>query len=517
MGQSVGIRVDARRKQPLHRQIFDEVVARIETRTFPPGYKLPPTRVLARELAAHRNTVARAYADLEAAGFVSSRVGRGTFVETWREARPKLAAARDADATRPELTARDLPWSSLLSSAARSDALARRGPAPLAAAKRDPINLGRMQPSFDLIPEPLLRRCIAQALTDHGARALGYGTPEGIPRLREQIARDLVARGVPVGAEDVIVTSASQQALDLVARSLINPGDAVLVEPTTYAGAIDLFGLAGARLVPVPVDAEGPDPDALRRLGRPDVKALYLMPNAHNPSGRTLSAERRRALLNWSRDAGIPIIEDDYAAGLHLEEEAPPPHLRALDGDVIHVATFSKRLAPGMRIGYLVAPQQLRAALLPLKRVVDLGASVFLQHAIAEFLERGYLRAHEARTNREYRARRDALDAALRRHLPKGITWDVPRFGVALWLRLPSSLPPERVYEEAYRRGVLVGPSAHWSVGARPEPGVRLTFCAEPSERLVEGAKLLGKACKQLLADEKVAPPRATESSLEMV
>src|SRR5262249_47521775 len=137
--------------------------------------------------------------------------------------------------------------------------------------------------------------------------------------------------------DDVLITSGSQQGLDLVARTLVNPGETILVESTTYSGAIDLFTLAGARLVPVACDEDGPLRDALERVNRSDVKALYVMPTGHNPTGRTMSAERRRALVEWSRAAAIPIIEDDFVAGLSLEEREEPPHLRALDGDVIHL------------------------------------------------------------------------------------------------------------------------------------------------------------------------------------
>jgi 2-aminoadipate transaminase len=323
---------------------------------------------------------------------------------------------------------------------------------------------------------------------------------------------------VPARAEQLLVTSGSQQGLDLVARALINPGDAILVESTTYSGAIDLFTLAGARLLAVPADAEGPELGALERLARPDVKALYVMPNAHNPPGRSLSAERRRGIVAWSRATGIPIIEDDYAAGLVLDDRQPAPHMRALDGEVIHISTFSKRLAPALRAGYVVAPAQVRSVLTSMKRVVDLSSSLVLQHAVAEFLERGYLRAHTERTRHEYRVRRDALDAALRAALPRSVSWHLPSHGIVLWLRLPDSLDPQLVYEEALRRGVLVSSGALWSVGTAAEPALRVSFCAEPVDRLVLGAKRLGKALSHLLAKAptRQASPRA-ESMLEMV
>lgn len=503
MSQSVGIQLDARRVEPLHRQIFDQVVERIEARAFPPGFKLPPTRVLAQEIAAHRNTVARAYGDLEAAGFVTSRVGRGTFVEPQAEAADHR---RDAGAPSRGADSRGIPWASLLSRMTQGAAIRRGDRYARRADRKDVINLARMQPSADDMPHELLRRCITRALSEHGASTMTYGPPEGTHRLREQIARDLALRGVPVGADDVLVTSGSQQGLDVVARALIDPGDTVLVEPTTYAGAIDVFRMAGARLVAVPTDAHGPDPSSFERLRRPDVKALYVMPNAHNPLGRTLSTERRRALVTWSRSTGVPIIEDDYAAGLKLDDAPGPPHLRALDGEVIHVSTLSKRLVPALRIGYLVAPAPLRAVLTSTKQVIDLGASLVLQHGVAEFMERGYLRAHGQRTTRAYRARRDALDQALRKSLPPEITWQLPSHGVVMWLQLPEPLDPEAVYEEALRRGVLVSPSPMWSIEGG-EPGVRLAFCAEPLERVVEGARRLAKAVKHLLAR---APRRAS-------
>jgi GntR family transcriptional regulator/MocR family aminotransferase len=509
LGQTIGIQVDSRRKQPLHRQIFDEVVARIEANAFPPGFKLPPSRVLASELGTHRNTVARAYAELEAAGFVFSNVGRGTFVQQ------PTAAGSDAIASVSPPAAR-MPWTSLLSTAARSDAVGRVERLRLRPAA-SAINLARMQPAPELIPDELLQRCLTRTLGEHAARTFSYAPPEGTLRLREQIALDLAARGVPAQADDLIVTSGSQQGLDLVARALLNPGDTMLIEPTTYSGAIDLFTLAGARLLPVPMDALGPDPVALERLAGPNVKGLYLMPHAHNPSGRTLPAERRRALVAWSQASGVPIIEDDYAAGLALEDRPSPPHLRALDGDVIHVSSFSKRLAPALRVGYLVAPAALRASLISMKHVVDLSSSQLLQHALAEFMERGYLRAHGERVRHEYRARRDVLAAALRKALPAEFTWHVPTHGLVLWLPLPPELDVQTVYAEAMHCGVIVTPSTLSAVGTSSESGLRLAFCAEPSERLAEGARRLAKAIKRVAGRARPQPRAASDAGLEVV
>lgn len=507
MGQTVGLTLDPRKNEPLYRQIFDQVVARIETRAFPPGYKLPPTRALARELATHRNTVVRAYADLEAAGFVTSTVGRGTFVEAAlaTATRPKAAPAKGGGKARAASQVSEvagdgapIPWPSLVARAGKSEVLTRAERYPRKVDRRDVVNCARMQPSADLLPDDLVRRCIARALGDVRAAAMTYAPPEGVQRLREQIAIELTGRGVPTVADDVTVTSGSQQGLDLVARALIEPGDAVVVEATTYSGAIDVFTLAGARLVTVPTDAEGPDVAALGRLSRQGVKAFYVMPNGHNPTGRTMSAARRRAVVAWSRGAGVPIIEDDYCAGLTLDG-APNPHLRALDGDVIHLSTFSKRLVPALRVGYVVAPPALRGTLRSVKRVVDLGTSPIIQHALAEFMERGYLRAHMTKVVAEYRRRLDALSEALLRSLPEGVTFERPTHGIVVWVKLPRGLDPDAVYAAALEQGLLVTPTAVWAADGTAEPGVRLAFCAEPLDRLVIGAKRLGKAIRQVL------------------
>jgi DNA-binding transcriptional MocR family regulator len=228
-----------------------------------------------------------------------------------------------------------------------------------------------------------------------------------------------------------------------------------------------------------------------------------------------MSARRRRALVAWSRASGIPIIEDDYCAGLDLGDETPP-YLRALDGDVIHLSTFSKRLAPALRVGYVLAPAPLRAVLRSMKRIIDLGTSPVSQHALAEFMERGYLRAHMTRVVREYRVRRDALAEALRRALPEGMTFHRPTHGVVMWTPLPKGVDPDAVHAEALKQGVLVSPTAVWAADATAEPGVRLAFCAEPCDRLVLGARRLGKAIRVVMGRSAGKSARA-EQVMEMV
>jgi GntR family transcriptional regulator/MocR family aminotransferase len=490
-----GIKLDASHGEPLYRQIVDQVIDRIRSGAFPPGFRLPPTRTLARELDAHRNTIVRAFEELQSAGFIVSIVGRGTFVTD------ELPAA---EAPAPPPSRAGMPWASLLSRATRAEPLGRADAMARPAPFRDTIDLSRMQPSDDLLPHQAMRRCIDHVLRTRGAAALAYAPREGLPKLRELIVEDLSRLGVPARAEDVLITTGSQQALDLVARALIDPGDTFLVEDATYSGAINLLAAAGARVVGVRSDGEGPDLASLEQHARGGAKGFYLMPNCGNPTGSCVSARRREALVAWSHRAGVPLIEDDYGADLNLEGDAPPAALRALSSDVIYVATFSKKLIPALRVGFMVCPESLRKDLLPLKHTMDLGTSVLLQHALCEFLERGYLRAHLRHTVPEYRARRDALAGVLADGLPDDVEWTLPRRGLVLWLTLPDWMDPATVYEEARRQGVLVTPGALYSASGRDRHALRIAFCGEKPARLAEGAGRLCRALRELGAGRSV-------------
>ncbi|HEY8431683.1 MAG TPA: PLP-dependent aminotransferase family protein [Sandaracinaceae bacterium] len=483
---TLGLHVSPCDGTPLYQQIFDQIADRIRSGAFPDGFRLPPTRVLAAQLGTHRNTVVRAYAELEAAGFLASTVGRGTFVRAPR--------APELPLTQSHPTPRGLPWSTLVSRAARSEPLARftrmhRAPTP-----PDAINLTRMQPPPELLPVELFRRCVDHVLRTHGAKALAYAPKEGFRRLREAIAVDLGRLGVPATSDDILVTTGSQQGLDLIARALLDPGDVVLTQSTTYTGALQVFAATGARIVGVPSDEHGPDLDALRRLAAHRPKLIYLMPNHCNPTGACMSVPRREAVLEWARDAQVVVVEDDYAVDLELEPGPLPPSLRAMDADVVHVGTFSKRLIPALRIGYVVAPPALAPHLLALKHTTDLGSSGLSQLALAELLERGYLGAHLNKAQSVYRARRDALVGALRAHLASDVRWQRPVRGVSIWLELPPSMDPERVFDEALARRVIVGPGHAYAVDESTRPGVRLSFCWEPEERLIEGARRVAEA-----------------------
>ena len=486
---TIGIRLATNDGRPLYMQIFDGIVSMIETGVYPPGHRLPATRKLAQDLGTHRNTVVRAFEELVLAGYLTSAVGRGTFVAERTPHEPTAVAPRGG-----------LPWPSLVSRVADAEPLKRLERLRKAQVGPNTINLTRSQPSADLTPEDLFKRCTDHVIRTRGPSALCYAPREGVGRLRAAVADELNRRGVPVTRDDVVITSGSQQALDVVLRALIDPDDTFIVEAATYAGMLNLLAAARAHVVPVPCDDDGPQLAALERLVRGNAKGIYVIPNAQNPTGQTMSLQRRQALIQWSRQATVPIIEDDYAADLDLTGTPPPPALRALDRDVIHVGTFSKNLIPALRIGYLVCPLELRDTMVSIKSAMDLGTSAFMQHVAAEFLERGYMRSHLARTIPEYRRRRDAMVDALRSSLSPDIAIRVPTRGIAVWLDLPRDLDPERVHDAALREGVLVAPSTLYGPDQHAH-GIRMTFCSEPIERLEEGARRLARAIEGVSRD----------------
>ncbi len=487
---------------PLYQRIGDGIAGLVRAGRLPAGTRLPPTRALAGAVGVHRNTLVRAFAHLESNGWIDATAGRGSFVR----AAPTVARPG------PQLTrvGRGAPdWNDLLSRAATREPLSGLGLAsgdhgPLAA-EAGAFDLASLQPGPSLLPHRDFAASLADVLAAHGPSALGYAPSQGVFELRRGLANDLVRLGISADPDTLVVTTGSQQGLDLLTRTLVNPGDVVVTEDATYPGALSIFAAAGADVRTVGGDADGPHPsdlaaiadDVAARGGR--LKAVYLVPDARAPLGSRIRPHRREAILAWARGAGVPVIEDGYGTDLALDGGELPP-LRALDPAVIHLGTFSKRLLPGLRVGYLVVPPGLLAPLLALKHAMDLGTSPLLQLALADYLARGLFAPHLRHLRTTLQARRDALVAALVAQLPDACEVPTPEAGLALWLRLPNGLDAAELATELAREGVLVQPSALGpSSGARGQ-ALRLAFCVEPESRLVEAARVIGRVLRSRLA-----------------
>ncbi|MEU3724421.1 PLP-dependent aminotransferase family protein [Streptomyces sp. NPDC031705] len=353
-------------------------------------------------------------------------------------------------------------------------------------------------PAPELFDTEGLRAAYDTALTGAGAaRALQYSTTDGVPELRAAVAARAAARGLATSADDVLVTTGSQQGLTLLAATLLEPGDTVLVENPTYLAALQCFGLAGARVLPVPCDGHGLLPDALAEItARERPKLLYTIPTFQNPTGRTLPARRRAEVARIAARLGLWLVEDDPYGDLRYEGAHQPwiaAHPGAEDRTAL-LGSFSKVMAPGLRLGWLRAPAALRRAAVVAKQAADLHTSTVDQLAAAHYLGAHDLDAHVARVRDAYRTRRDALLAGLGGALPPGSEWNRPEGGMFVWARLPEGYDAGALLKSAVAHDVAYVPGAPFFTGTPDPRTLRLSFTTHTPQEITEGLERLRRA-----------------------
>ncbi|MCX4698855.1 PLP-dependent aminotransferase family protein [Streptomyces sp. NBC_01373] len=362
-------------------------------------------------------------------------------------------------------------------------------------ARPEVINFAGGLPAPELFDVDGIADAYRAVLTEAPERALQYSTTEGEPGLRGALAGRMSVRGLPTEADDVLVTTGSQQALSLLATVLVEPGDTVLVESPCYLAALQAFGFAGARVVAVPGDGDGLDPAALEELVvRERPKLLYTVPTFQNPTGRTLPAARRAEIASVAARRGLWIVEDDPYGELRFEGERVPwiaTYPGAEDRTVL-LGSFSKVMAPGLRLGWLRAPGALRRACVVAKQAADLHTPTVNQLAAARYLADRDLDAHVRRVAGVYRERRDAMLAGLADALPEGSAWSRPEGGMFLWARLPSSYDTTELLARVVRQDVAYVPGAPFYAGEPDRSTLRLCFVTQTPEEIGEGLRRLG-------------------------
>ena len=347
---------------------------------------------------------------------------------------------------------------------------------------------------------------------ENGALALQYSTTEGYRPLRELIARHATRYGIQVTADNILITSGSQQALDLLGKVLINRGDRIVVEAPTYLGAIQAWNAYGAEFVPVPMDENGMDTEALEAQLRTGPKFIYVLPNFQNPTGVTLSLERRQKLVEMANRYGVPIVEDDPYGRLRYEGEHLPS-LVTLDaqltdhcdlcytGNVIYLSTFSKILAPGLRVAWVIAPPPVIHKLTQAKQGADLQTATLNQMAVYEMARDGFLDRHVKTLREVYRTRRDTMLAAMQEHFPHDVRWTHPAGGLFLWGLLPAGQDAKHVLQAAIQEKVAFVPGAPFYPNGGGENTMRLNFSNMPLVRIHEGIGRLGKVLERELGE----------------
>ncbi len=446
---------------PLMQQITRAITSDIQRGRLRPGGALPGTRTLAHALGVQRQTVVAAFDELVAEGWIVNQ--------------PARVADRPAfdilPGPRPELPFH-VPRGSLF--------------------------LAPSRPDVRLAPAEIIGRTIRRAMSRRTEGLLSYGPPEGHPRLRAAVADMLAStRGLAVTSANICITRGSQMALSLIARSLVRPGEVVAVEELGYRSAWTAFRQAGAKLVGVPVDSDGLQVDALERmLRRQTVRAVYVTPHHQFPTTVTMSAGRRLKLLDLAQQHRIAIIEDDYDHEFHYDGRPVLPLASAdRSGVVIYIGTFSKVLAPALRLGYVAAPAELIARIAADRSHFDTQGDQFLEFAVGELLEEGEIQRHIRRVRREYRARRAALVAALKRHLRDRLTFEAPPGGIALWVKAKDGIDVDRWAAAAQQQGAMVVTASSYTFDDRPRPYMRLGFAALNSRELEEGVRRLAQSC----------------------
>ena len=501
-----GLTLDLDSEVPVYQQIADGVRSASGDGRMRPGSRLPPTRDLARELGVNRNTVVAAYELLADSGVVRSHTGKGTFLVA---AGPDTAPGAGGDARRSGT------WFTAFSAAA--DRAARGGLHaiyPLLNAP-DGISFVGSYPAGELIPVEPFRDALTRALDHAGPDILSYGPTAGDPGLRETIAAMMREHDAAVEAERILVTNGAQQALELVFRAFVDRGDAVVIEEPTYTGTLSILDALGGRAVAVPTDEDGLRTDLLAiALERHRPRLIYVQPTFHNPTTRVMSEARRRELLSLAERFRCPVVEDDWAGDLRFEGDDLPT-LHALDGGrhVIYLSTFSKKLMPGLRVGWLVAPSPVLERLVELKRIEDCGTSPLLQAALDLFLRDGGLEDHLRRVRPVYRRRRDAMLDALGRHFPADARWERPFGGLFVWVRLMEGFDGNELFVAARQHGVLYSRGDLFHSDGSGRNTLRLTYSATTDEQIDSGVATLGRLIgERRPADRLAAQPSATET-----
>ena len=459
---------------PLYRQLFERIRDRILLGDLPDGARIPATRELAGLIGLNRTTVSAAYELLERQGLIRGHVGRGSFVE-----RPARVAA---------------PVESQIAIQTQFP------PTPSGI-----ISFATSRPAAELFPMEECRRTIAEVATgaDLG-RILQLGSPLGYEPLRDYLRHQMRAAGTLGPSDDLLMTSGCQQAQDLLIRTLVQPGELVMMEDPVYPGLREALQRAGARLAGVPVTAEGLDLDeASRILQRERIKLIFVTPTFQNPTGATLPQAARADLIRLAAQHGATIVENDVYSALRYEGEPIPSIKQTSPGEVIQLGSFSKIAFPGLRVGWILAPRHVIDSCAAGKQWMDLHSDHLSQAVLLQFARTGRLEAH---TRRVVAAGAEKLAAALSAcadHLPEGTGFTRPAGGMNIWVRLPHPLDASALLRHAEEQGVSYLPGRYFAIG-RGEPGsLRLSFAGLEASRIREGISILGALFTQELRRER--------------
>jgi 2-aminoadipate transaminase len=354
-------------------------------------------------------------------------------------------------------------------------------------------------PSADTFPVDAMREATAKVLAETPREALQYAASEGFGPLRDWVSAMLGAKGIDAPANRVLITNGSQQGLDLVGKVMLDAGNTVAVETPTYLGALQAFNPNEPKFASVAGDADGPLPEGIAELPK-GTRFMYVLPNFQNPTGRVIPAARRDALVAAAQRANIPLVEDNPYGELWYDDEPPKPLASRWGEGTLYLGSFSKVLAPGLRLGFMVCPQPLYPKLLQSKQAADLHTGSFSQRVVYEVIKNGFLDQHIPTIRNRYRTQRDAMDAALKTSMPAGCEWKKPSGGMFFWLRLPAGCDAMALLPKAVEAGVAFVPGAAFYADHPDTRTMRLSFVTLSPADIADAVQRLGNVVKAHLA-----------------
>jgi GntR family transcriptional regulator/MocR family aminotransferase len=472
------ITIDKNSKTPIFIQIAHTLSEQIRKGTIPVGAQLPGSRALAGVLNVHRQTVVAAYEELLAQGWLETQSAKGTFVsQKLPEAKPQ----------------------GILKSPAHNPLVQAGFPLHIDETLKKPIIRGSNSLAFDdgfpdvrLVPWDALSRAYRSVLRQGYRKNLFfYGDTCGELSLRVQMAHYLrETRGLPIGVDNVLITRGSTMAIHLAAQLVLKPGDQVVVGTLAYGSANLIFQRSGAKLLPVPVDEQGMDVQAIERLCREHtLRMVYVTPHHHYPTAVSMPAERRLRLLQLAQQYGFCILEDDYDYDFHYEGNPILP-LAGADtaGQVIYVGSLCKAMSPALRVGYVAAPSEVIENMAMLRRIVDRQGDNLLEAALAILFRDGEMRRHLKKAQKTYQTRRDRFCALLQQELGSHVEFKKPTGGMAVWAQFDPSIPLSVLRQKLLQKGMYIPDARNYSTHLN---ATRLGFASANEEEMLRGMELL--------------------------
>jgi len=474
---------DRTAKVPLATQIVHYIKERITQGDWVIGQRLPSQRILATSFSVNRSTIVDALSELVALGILETHFGQGTIIanNTWS----LLVSTSTPD------------WNSYIEHGIHKANTPTIQVINKLEFQKNIIRLSTGEMSPDLFPHAMMKTVLNRIPSR--AFSLNYLEPLGLLELRKVISHYLKTIGISVTPDQILIVSGSLQALQLVSVGILSPNSTVLIEEPSYLKSLHVFESTGMGMKGVPMDENGLIPWMIEEPTlKSNTSILYTIPSFHNPTGITMSETRRQDVLNWCKSNQLPIIEDDVYRELWFDTPPPLP-LKAHDitGNVLYLGSVSKSLAPGLRIGWIAAPEPIVERLGDIKMQTDYGSSSLSQWALTEWMESGLYEDHLKTFRVQLIDRRNHVLNLLKKHFTGLASWNIPSGGFYIWLKLNASIPTEKLFEQAIQKNILINPGSLYSFNKNPH--LRISYAYASIEDLTRGLKQLSEIIESLL------------------